>query len=185
MLKVEDIERDKKNPNNVTNIYVSYLFDNNPNKEKIKLQRHLFETTYKSKIKYNEFAVIKQFPITLGYAITSHAVQGKTLTCKVGVDLTDASTWDLLRNIFFVAMTRVRESSQLYMDKHPARWITNLGQCKYIDKDTDDDTIKNELQLLWNKYDNNNKRQKICHNKGDAINPDTYKMIISMYPNSQ
>ena len=88
----------------------------------IVIRRHEFETQYDKKFVY-------QFPITLGYAITSHSVQGKTINgmMMVGIDLETSSSWSLIKNMFFVAMTRVEYSTQLFIDRHPAFWLFPLN----------------------------------------------------------
>ena len=188
MLRVEDIEIDK-NYNDISNITVSFLFDNGKNKEKKKLYRHSFETTIVNKLR-GGFAIIKQFPITVGYAITAHGAQGKTLNCKVGIDIKCQHPWDILINIFFVAITRIREPSQLYMNIHPALWITencnnNIRFEKIINNDYDkkNKRISNFKSIWENEYDENCvKRRKICNNSNGAMDDVTHKKIISTYP---
>ena len=186
MLRVEDIEEDKKRKD-VNSITVSFLFDESPNKEKIKLFRHSFETMKK---KYDgSYAIIKQFPITVGYAITAHGVQGKTLTCKVGIDIQCSKTWDILRNIFFVAITRVREPSQIYMNTHPACWIlencNNNIKFEKINKYNNNDKKRiADFKTMWeNEYKGDCvKRKRICSNLNGAVDDVTHKKIISTYP---
>ena len=197
MLRVEDIETDTLSPNDVISVTVSFLFDNSEDKEKIKLSRHLFETTFKKNRKTGEVASIQQFPITVGYAITAHGAQGKTLTCKVGIDIKSFNNWDILLNIFFVAITRVREPSQLYMDTHPACWIMeNYNSDMIFEKNykrnnedcniggssskTSLDFFKSYWENDYNK--NDEKRRKICGNTNGVIDDTTHKKIISIYP---
>lgn len=94
--------------------------------EEIILNRYDFETQLKEKCNQKKSLTVVQFPITLGYAITAHSAQGKTLHCKVGIDLSTSFHWDLLRTMFFVSITRVKHSNQIYMNTHPAFWLLNV-----------------------------------------------------------
>ena len=65
---------------------------------------------------------IKQFPITLSYSLTAHSAQGKTLNCNVGIELQHYDNVIPI-NSYFVAITRVRDAKQLYMNVHPVYWL--------------------------------------------------------------
>ena len=65
---------------------------------------------------------VKQFPITLSYSLTAHGAQGKTLDCNVGIQLNHYDNVIPI-NSYFVAITRVRDAKQLYMNGHPVYWL--------------------------------------------------------------
>ena len=151
----------------------------------VTLTRENFETQYIKNKKKGEMAIVKQFPITLGYAITSHGAQGKTLNCNVGINLIDThnSHDDVLDNMFFVAITRVRKPSQIFMKNHPAHWL--LGG---------ENAVKDMESI--NFYSNNIKKKKLCdtdfltdrekkicnNDYRGIIQDDVYKKITSFYP---
>lgn len=88
--------------------------------------RYAIETNYLMNPKSDELdsLMIHQFPITLAYSLTSYSSQGKTLDCDIGIDLAKCSFSNSnLVNSFFVALTRVRNPEQLYMNEHPVFWL--------------------------------------------------------------
>lgn len=66
---------------------------------------------------------VRQFPITLSYSLTAHSAQGKTLDCNVGIQLQHYNDDVIPINSYFVAISRVRNSKQLYMNLHPVYWL--------------------------------------------------------------
>ena len=72
----------------------------------------------------NKYCFIKQFPITLSYSLTAHSAQGKTLNCNIGIHLQrNQYNSESILNSYFVAISRVRNSKQLFMDSHPVCWL--------------------------------------------------------------
>ena len=182
MLRVEDVETNEENY--VVSISVSHLSDIDPKKHPFRLCRHTFETNYKDKSTRDKVAVIQQFPITAGYAITGHAAQGKTLNCKVGIDIdkSNKSSWELLTKIFFVAITRVRDPSQLYMDEHPALWILSDGNVAKIKNAEKRGMVSSDIQNLWENEYRYGKRKMICNNSNGSVDAETHDKIVSIYP---
>lgn len=82
----------------------------------IPVYRYTFETNIYDK-------TVMQFPLALFYSITAHSTQGKTLDCKVGVALKHFGMESIYKKAFFVAITRIRDPKQLYMDKHPVLFM--------------------------------------------------------------
>ena len=66
------------------------------------------------------YLTVTQFPITLSYSITAHSAQGKTLDCNIGIQLKQYRDNSNIINSYFVAITRVRDSRQIFMNFHPA-----------------------------------------------------------------
>ena len=135
MVKITKIE--EKN-GEVSKIHVVVIKNQNHNKkkeEKMVLEKMRIQTDYYipqyngTATHYNDadedddkYCFIRQFPITLSYSLTAHSAQGKTLNCSIGVQLQNFGN-STNRNSFFVAITRVRDSNQLYMNSHPVCWL--------------------------------------------------------------
>ena len=119
IIKIVDIIMDIENENNVKFIVGVVIKDNNnnnhDNNNKIILEKIEIPTDFHIQENY---LTVKQFPITLSYSLTAHSAQGKTLDCNIGIDLLPYNN-DININSYFVAITRVRESKQIYMDFHP------------------------------------------------------------------
>ena len=118
IIKILEIIMDKENKNNVKFIVGVVIKDNNnddDNKNTIILEKTEIPTDFQVQ---ENFLTVKQFPITLSYSLTAHSAQGKTLDCNIGIDLLHYNN-DININSYFVAITRVRESKQIYMDFHP------------------------------------------------------------------
>lgn len=172
-------------------------------KDEIVLSRHSFETRVTKKSASHGIKTyfnVEQFPITLGYAITAHSVQGKTLQCKVGIDLETSFSWDLLLNMFFVAITRVRRAGQIFMDNHPAIWLlktfdpktttierVNEMYEKYIalrenNRDFKIDDKMSEINELWTNNYRNRKKEFTSRLSEFNNDDDTLTKLVSMYP---
>ena len=91
-----------------------------------------------------ECLTVRQFPITLSYSLTAHSAQGKTLNCNIGIKLKHYMN-NININSYFVAITRVRDSKQLFMDNHPA---------SLLHYDMNIKSIKDVEKLKKNLYDN-------------------------------
>ena len=121
LVKVEDIlcTTDDNHRDVVTKIDITVMETG----KKISLGMFRLETNYLANPKDESSVVyIHQFPITLAYSLTAYSSQGKTLDCDIGIDL-KASYSSHLVNAVFVAMTRVRNPSQLFMNEHPVYWL--------------------------------------------------------------
>ena len=92
--------------------------------KKISLGMFKLETNFLKNPKDESSVVyIHQFPITLAYSLTAYSSQGKTLDCDIGIDLKSQFSSSNLVNAVFVAITRVRNPSQLFMNEHPVYWL--------------------------------------------------------------
>ena len=80
----------------------------------------------------NTALMVKQFPITLSYALTAHSAQGKTLDSNIGIDIQQFDEKTHI-NSYFVAITRVRKANQLFMKTHPVYWLYPSMMIKSID----------------------------------------------------
>ena len=131
IVKVEDILLDDDEDMTVSEIVITVI----ETKKKISLSRFDLETNYLKDPKAETgFVYIRQFPITLAYSLTAYSSQGKTLDCDIGIDLRTSSSSDHLINAFFVALTRVRNPAQLFMNEHPVYWLEpSLNICNLDD----------------------------------------------------
>ena len=119
IVRIVDISiNDKKEVINIT-VY------NLDTKETLILFKLDITTDFPCKEKYeNEiiepgYLTVKQFPITLSYSLTAHSAQGKTLNCNIGIQLKHYEN-HININSYFVAITRVCDSKQIFMNFHPA-----------------------------------------------------------------
>ena len=134
IVKIIDIKTDDEGE--VSSIIVIRIDDSK--KKQICLEKMPIKTDYHLRYKkYHDgvgdddddddddnFAYITQFPITLSYSLTAHSAQGKTLDCNLGICLQHNSyNSESILNSYFVAITRVRNSEQLYMNMHPVCWM--------------------------------------------------------------
>ena len=146
---------------------------------KITLYRESFKTQYFKDRKKKEPAFVQQFPLTLGYAITCHGAQGKTFNCNVGINI-DGYGFpqnDLCDNMFFVAITRVRKPSQIYMDNHPALWL--------LDRNCTRDELEEIVRSRSHGYDDaeefmESRKKKMRRN--DICYEDIYQKIMRFLP---
>ena len=138
--------------NHVDIISVKFGKDN----KTVPLKRYSFPTTYlRVPDDPDSVLMVRQFPITLAFSITTHSCQGQTLSCAVGINLTTTFQWDIKANMFFVAVSRVRSPKQLFMNTHPVWWLDphlNVGSLDCLLKlkkslKRKDMPIKNELPI--------------------------------------
>ena len=122
-----------------------------------------------NKKKEKEYVSVYQFPITLSYSLTAHSAQGKTLDCNIGIQLKHYNNNNNnIINSYFVAITRVRESKQIYMNFHPAHLLYPLLNIKTVD-----DVIKLRKQFIHKSpsnfidFVNNYKRKNLFNNDND------------------
>ena len=180
IIKIIDIKVDENN--DVADISTIKIDDNN---QLIWLEKMDIQTD----CHYNEQdpLTVRQFPITLSYSLTAHSAQGKTLDCNVGIHLQHYDN-TIPINSYFVAITRVRDARQLYMNVHPVYWLYYpfmkiksvedvVQMCKKLDTTTTTiliEYVKNfkMKKILDDDYDDDNPLQdineiikKICQTK--------------------
>jgi len=120
IVTVEDVKLNHKG--DVNYIVIKYKFKDKY--EQFELKRHKFDTGILRDEKDERSAlIVSQFPLTLAYSLTTHACQGMNLKCKIGINLSRTSNWNLSSHLFFVAITRIFSQKQLYMNEHPASWL--------------------------------------------------------------
>ena len=160
IVKIVDLSIDDKNNNAVSNITV-YNLDT---KETLILSKLEISTDFPCKKNYkneiitieeeeekereNEpvYLTVKQFPITLSYSLTAHSAQGKTLNCNIGIQLKHYRN-NVNINSYFVAITRVCDSKQIFMNFHPA--------C-LLHYDMNIKSMSDIVRMKNNLYDNDN-----------------------------
>ena len=99
------------------------------NKTTIHIPKYRLETTFLINPKDDSSVIrVEQFPLTLAYSLTAYGAQGKTLDCDIGINLPNGTGI----NAFFVALTRVRNPSQLFMNEHPIFWLDNNLKIKNL-----------------------------------------------------
>ena len=96
---------------------------------------------------------VSQFPLALHYSSTAHSAQGKTLSCHVGVDLINFDP-DQYKRAFFVAITRIRDPKQLFMDKHPVYLLD-----PNMDLRQEEEDLYDNVQNIVNKYFSNHHKK--------------------------
>ena len=118
----------------------------------------------------NNDLCIRQFPLDLFYSATAHSTQGKTLDCKIGVNLIqhpNQQDKNFMKS-FLVALSRVRHPEQLYMDKHPVYFLNpvmNLESLEDVNKmkntlyaassDPKNSTVSREMnETIWSQFSN-------------------------------
>ena len=121
----------------------------------VKTKNNRFINVYRHSFVTLDNISIEQFPLALFYSVTAHGTQGKTIDSSVGVCLQkfydEALTF---KKGVFVALSRIKDPKQLFMDKHPVHF---LEPEMAIDSLKDVDNIENEIKTNKRfKCDNDN-----------------------------
>ena len=154
----------KENIGNLYRIEHSYL------RKKHNPQHRLATPILPEKKKFTEGNIEYQrtnFPLTLSYAITAHKCQGETLNLVIidfGRDFENNISNYICPGSFYVALTRVKEGSKVFLksfeksyikvDKSIKSKIEAMKLCRpykfkkiYLDEDVFDETEKNEVKV--------------------------------------
>ena len=133
IVKIIDITLNKNN--SVKSIKVKNI-ENNEDLTLVKVEIPTDFKVYDKKNNSEVYLTVIQFPITLSYSLTAHSTQGKTLDCNIGIDLKDKyknnQNNNIIINSYFVALTRVHDSKQIFMNHHPASLLYYEMEIKSI-----------------------------------------------------
>ena len=169
IIQIIDIKVDENN--DVTEISAIKIDDNN---QLICLEKMDIQTDYHDNNDQEDPLTVRQFPITLSYSLTAHSAQGKTLDCNVGIQLQHYDN-TIPINSYFVAITRVRDARQLYMNVHPVYWlyypfmkIKSVEDVVQMRKKLDTTTTTTPILI---EYVKNFKMKKILDDDDDDDNP--------------
>ena len=169
IIQIIDIKVDENN--DVTEISAIKIDDNN---QLICLEKMDIQTDYHDNNDQEDPLTVRQFPITLSYSLTAHSAQGKTLDCNVGIQLQHYDN-TIPINSYFVAITRVRDARQLYMNVHPVYWlyypfmkIKSVEDVVQMRKKLDTTTTTTPILI---EYVKNFKMKKILDDDDDDNNP--------------